>query len=199
MKTKLAVVLGCLIGAVVLPLGFGYKDSQAGSKADKPSSKIGVVSIRRIFQDCRRNAGYRQEAFAEQSRVIAELERLSKEIETGKAGLKTLKAGSNDHLTLMKEVLEKQAGLQAQQEFHKQQMVLRDQRWTEELYKDILRETGKVAEQKGLDLVFGTDEVELPAPSANELMLTIKTHKLLYSGGCLDITDEVMALLDAEK
>ena len=196
MKIKI-MILSCLIGAVVLSMGAELRS--AGSKADIPDSRIGVVSIRKIFQDCKRNAKYRQEATAEQDKVIAELEKLSKEIEAERAGLQTLKAGSDDHLALMKEILAKQANLQALQEFHKQQIALKDQKWTEELYKDILREVREVAEQKSLDLVFEKDEVELPALSANELMLTIRTHKLLYSGGCLDVTDEVTARLDGEK
>ena len=196
MKIKI-MILSCLMVAAVLSMGAELRS--AGSKADIPGSRIGVVSIRKIFQDCKRNAKYRQEATAEQDKVIAELKKLSKEIEAERAGLQTLKAGSDDHLALMKEILAKQANLQALQEFHKQQIALKDQKWTEELYKDILREVREVAEQKSLDLVFEKDEVELPALSANELMLTIRTHKLLYSGGCLDVTDEVTARLDGEK
>ena len=197
MKIRTAVVLGCLVGVVILTMCFEY--SWARSKAEKTASRIGVVSIRKIFEDCKRSVKYREETVAEQNRVIAELEKLAKEIEAGRAGLRTLKEGSSDHLALVKELLTKQANLQAQQEFHKQQMGLKDQRWTEELYKDILRITSKVAKQKGLDLVFEKGEIELPATSANELMLTIRTHKLLYSGGCLDITDEVIVQVDAEK
>ncbi len=196
MKIKI-MILSCLMVAAVLSMGAELRS--AGSKADIPGSRIGVVSIRKIFQDCKRNAKYRQEATAEQDKVIAELKKLSKEIEAERAGLQTLKAGSDDHLALMKEILAKQANLQALQEFHKQQMALKDRRWTEELYKDILREVREVAEQKSLDLVFEKDEVELPALNASELMLTIRTHKLLYSGGCLDVTDEVTARLDGEK
>ena len=196
MKIKI-MILSCLMVAAVLSMDAELRS--AGSKADIPDSRIGVVSIRKIFQDCKRNAKYRQEATAEQDKVIAELKKLSKEIEAERAGLQTLKAGSDDHLALMKEILAKQANLQALQEFHKQQIALKDQKWTEELYKDILREVREVAEQKSLDLVFEKDEVELPALSANELMLTIRTHKLLYSGGCLDVTDEVTARLDEEK
>ena len=196
MKIKI-MILSCLMVAAVLSMGAELRS--AGSKADIPGSRIGVVSIRKIFQDCKRNAKYRQEATAEQDKVIAELKKLSKEIEAERAGLQTLKAGSDDHLALMKEILAKQANLQALQEFHKQQMALKDQKWTEELYKDILQEVREVAERKSLDLVFEKDEVEFPASSANELMLTIRTHKLLYSGGCLDITDEVTARLDEEK
>jgi len=188
-------VLSFIAGAVVLSLAYEY--SQAASKSEQLQSKIGVVSIQRVFQQCKRNTEYREETDVEQEKIIAELDKLSKEIEAERAGLKTLKTGSSDHLALMKGIFEKQAKLQAQREFHKQQITLKDQRWTEQLYQDILRITGEVAKQKGLDLVFEKDEIELPAASANDLMLTIRTHKLLYCGGCLDISDEVMTRLDA--
>lgn len=194
------MVLSCLIGAVVLfaPVSRdGY--SRAESKTERVNTKIGIVNIRKIFGDCKRNVRYREQAAAEQNSIVAELEKLSKEIEAERAGLKTLKTGSSDYLASMKEILEQQAKLQAQQEFHKQQIELKDRQWTEGLYKDILRETGEVAKQKGLDLVFEKDNIEFPSPSANELMLSIRTHKLLYSGGCLDITSEVLARLDAQE
>ena len=195
MKFKTITLI--FLGVVVLLMGYEY--TQAESKADKLSLNIGVVSVRKIFGECKKNARYREEATAEQDKIVAEMEKLSKEIEADKAGLRTLKAGSSDHLALMKEVFEKQARLEAQREFYKQQMALKDQRWTEELYTNILQETGEVAKQKGLDLVFEKDEIDLSTPSANELMLTIRTHKLLYSDGCLDITDEVMTRVDAEN
>lgn len=174
-------------------------DKPAPQTADRPSVKIGVVSVRRLFQNSKKNAVYMEQAGAEQSKIIAELEKLSREIEAERAGLKVLKEGSSDYLTAMRQLLTKQASFQAQQEFHKQQMELKDHQWTEQLYKDILRHTEEVAKQKGLDLVFERDEVELPSPSANELMMTIRTHKLLYSGGCQDITADVLARLDAEQ
>lgn len=194
MKIKV-MILSCLVGVLVLPVGYEY--GQAESKAEKPSLKIGVVSIQKIFRDCDRSAKYRQETTAEQNKVIAELEKLSRDIEAGKAGLKTLKVGSSDHLALAKEILEKEAKLQAQREFHKQQMALKQHRMIEDIYRDILRGTREVAKEKGLDLVFEKSEPQLPASSTSELERTMGTHKLLYSGGCLDVTDDVMARVDA--
>jgi len=161
--------------------------------------KIGVVSVEKIFQDCKRSVKYREGAIAERDRVNAELGKLKAEIDAEKEGLKTLKAGSSDYMSLMKEVLTKQANLQVQQTFYEQQMALKEQKTVEGLYKDILRETSEVAKQKDLDLVFERSKPELPAPSAKELTMTISTHKLVYSGELLDITDEVMARLDSEE
>ena len=158
---------------------------------------IGVVSVQKIFQDCKRSVKYREDAITERDRVNAELGKLKAEIDDGKQGFRTLKVGSSDHMTLMKEILTKQANLQLQQTLYEQQRALKEQKMVEELYKDILRETSEVAEQKGLDLVFERSEPELPATTANELTMTISTHKLVYSGELLDVTDEVMTRLDS--
>jgi Skp family chaperone for outer membrane proteins len=159
--------------------------------------KIGVVSVRRIFQDCRRNAKYRQELTTKRDRIAAEIEKLSNEIDVGKAGLKALKPGSPDYLSGVKEVLEKQARLQAQQEFYKRQMELSEQIAIEGLYKDVIEATAEVAKEKSLDLVLERSELDLPAGSSNELTLTISTNKVLYNAGCEDITDAVLAKVDA--
>jgi len=192
MKIKM-MVLGCLIGAVVLSMQY----SQAEPKADKPSLNIGIVSIERIFQNCKRTIKYRQEVAAERRSIEAKLEKLSKEIEAKEAGLETLKAGSSDYLAQMKEILQKRSSLRVDTEFHNREMALKEQRTTEKLYGDILRETKEIAKQKGLDLVFEVSEPVLPASSPTQLELAMATHKLLYSAGCLDITDEVVARLDA--
>lgn len=163
-------------------------------KSDMP--KAGVVSIRKIFRDCKRSARYRQESNAERQKIDVELTRLDNEIKAQNAGLKTLKIGSENYMAQVKEILEKQASLQAQQEYHKQQLALKEQRITEGIYSDILRITSKIAKEKGLDWVFETSEPEIPALTPTELELSMGMHKLLYGGGCLDITDEVMARLD---
>ena len=198
MKIKI-MVLGCLMGVVVLSVGYAYGwGKPKEEEVVIPAPKIGIVSVKKIFQNCQRNIKYREEARAEQDRILVELQQLDAEIRAAETGLETRKPESADYLQLAKELAQKRASLPVQQRFYEQQLALKDQKWTEQLYKDILQETNAVARQKGLDLVFENDEPEFPAPTANELMLTIRTHKLLYSGGCLDITDEVIARLDAE-
>jgi Skp family chaperone for outer membrane proteins len=69
---------------------------------------------------------------------------------------------------------------------------------SKELYQDILRITSELAEQKDLDLVLEKDEIDEISLSVNEISRTMSTHKVLYSGGCVDITNEVVARLDKE-
>ena len=167
--------------------------------ADNKCLKIGVVSVRKIFQDCKRNTKYRQEMSVERDKLEAELESLSKDIDAGKSKLKMLKQGSADYLSGMKDVLDKQGSLQAKQEYFKRQMDVREQAVIEQLFKDVLKATGEVAKSKGFDIVLEKSEPDLPASSSNELTLVISTYKVLYTAGCEDITDAVMAKVDANS
>jgi Skp family chaperone for outer membrane proteins len=167
--------------------------------ADNKCLKIGVVSVRKIFQDCKRNTKYRQEMSVERDKLEAELESLSKDIDASKSRLKMLKSGSADYLSDMKDVLEKQGSLQAKQEYFKRQMDMREQAVIEQLFKDVINATAVVAKEKGFDMVFEKSEPDLPASNSNELTLTISTYKVLYSAGCEDITDAVMAKVDANS
>ncbi len=195
MKVK-TMVLSCLTGVVILAMGYEY--SQAQPKADTSSSKIGTVSILKVFRDSKRSDAHRTEFNAEQSKIIAALKILSKEIEAKEAGLRALKPESSDYLAQRKDLIDKQARLEAEQKFFKEQAILKQYKLSKELYQDILRITSELAEQKGLDLVLKKDEIDLLALSVNEISETVRTHKVLYSGGCVDISDEVVARLDKE-
>jgi len=195
MKVK-TMVLSCLTGVVIMAMGYEY--SQAQPKTDTPSSKIGVVSILKVFRECKSSAAHRNELLAEQNRIRAALQTLSKDIAAQEAGLKALKPESSDYLAQRKELIDKQARLEAEQKFYKEQVILKQYKWSKELYQEILRITSELAEQKGLDLVLKKDEIDLLALSVNEISETVRSHKVLYSGGCVDISDEVVARLDKE-
>ncbi|MFB0524746.1 MAG: OmpH family outer membrane protein [Phycisphaerae bacterium] len=196
MKIRTAIILSCLIGLVFLSIGYEYSraEPQAGAHL-----AVGLVSVRKVFRECKSNIRYREEAMAEYNRAMAELERLTKELEADEAGLKTLKLGSPDHLKQYQQILEKRANLEAQQQYYKQRRALKEKQRTEQLYEEILQITKDLAEQKGLDLVLEDDEPEFPVASAEELVMTINTHKVLYSAGCRDITGDVVARLDEAR
>jgi Skp family chaperone for outer membrane proteins len=192
-KSIIVMVLVIVLSGIIVSAG-------ADKAADNKCLKIGVVSVRKIFQDCKRNAKYKQEMTAERDQMENELDTLSKQIEIGKNSLKKLKPGSDDYLSGMKDVLEKQGTLQARQEYYKRQMDAREQVVIERLFRDVSDATAEVAKSKGLDLVLEKSEPDLPAANSNELTLVISTHKVLYSSsGCEDITDAVMAKVDANS
>ena len=172
---------------------------KAASSPDNKCLKIGVVSVSKIIKECKRYTKYGQEMTAEQDKLETELESLSKDIDASKSKLKMLKPSSADYLAGMKDIFDKRASLQARQEFFKQQIDIRQQTFLEQLFKDVVKATGEVAKNKGFDLVLEKSEPDLPASSYNELMLKVYTHKVLYNSGCEDITDAVLAKVDANS
>ena len=81
-------------------------------------------------------------------------------------------------------------------QFVSQQRVFEDRRWTETLYKEVLRITKDLAKKKGLTMVLGVDEPVFPMTNTDELMMALHTHKVLYSGGCVNLSAEVVAEMD---
>ena len=69
---------------------------------------------------------------------------------------------------------------------------MEDGQWTELLYKEVLRITKELAKQKGLAIVFEVAEPDFPMTNTDELMMALQTHKVLYSGGCVDLTADVV-------
>jgi Skp family chaperone for outer membrane proteins len=198
MKIK-TMVLCCLAGVVVLAMApAGNRRGQAQLKDDVPSSKIGTVSIMKVFRDCKSSAAHRSELIAEQSRIRAELEKLSTQLQAEEDGLKAFKQDSSDYLARREEIINKQASMKAQDDFGKLQLTLKQYKWSKKLYQDILLIVSELAKEKGLDLVLEKDEIDEISLSVNEISQTIRTNKVLYSGGCIDITDEVVARLDKE-
>ena len=196
MKIKKAI-LGCLIGAVVLLLVHEY--SMAQVKPNDTTLPIGIVDVRRALRECKATTKYRERTNAENSKMDAEEELLTREIQALAAGLRALKQGTSDHLAQYKEYLQKQANLKTLQEFNPQQKALKHQQWTQELYREILRITKVLAAEKKLPLVLGSDEPVFPIQRYEELAMTLSTHKVLYGNGCADLTDEVIAELDKEE
>jgi len=194
MKSKamiLAITAGLLLTVVYFDSGF------AKAKSEAPSGKIGFVNIRSVFQNCKRNERYKVDSAAEKERLMAELSKLSKEVEAAKAGMQAYQPGSDDYMIQFKEALEKQASLEAKTKFYEQKLGSQDKVWTQKLYQDIVKITSDVAKGKDLDIVFGEDDANFENISANELMMTIRMQKVLYKKASIDITDEVLARLDA--
>jgi Skp family chaperone for outer membrane proteins len=191
-------IRGTMIGVLicVVLLFATLEHGRAASEPTPPPTKIGIISIRGVFNNSTRHAQYRSQALASQSRARSQLEDLSRDVDADEAGLKALKPGTADYLKQLQTVLEKRAKLDSQQEYLKQQRTLEDKTWMEGLYQETLKIVQAVAKEKGLNLVLERTEPEFPV-SSEELMMTFSTHKVLYADGCVDLTAEVTSRLDA--
>ena len=193
MKNKSFVLVS--VAALVILTGI-YDFGWAKTDSESNYAKIGTISIRRIFEGCKKNIDYRNKAQEEQQKAVNLLKKLNTEIQAAKAGLETLKPDSKEYTELIRETLQKEAQLQAEKKFYENYLAEQDKVWTEKLYIDIVRIAGEIAKEKDLDIVLENDEPEFPVPNSNELMLLIRTRTVIYSAGCTDISDAVIERLD---
>jgi Skp family chaperone for outer membrane proteins len=194
MKTTV-VALSCLIVAVVLLAGGWAGGSKAGIPT--PGPQIGVVRIVETLQVLAKARKHADEIMADRNQAHAELQALAREIETEEAELAGLKATSSDHLRQSEALAEKKAHFSAHKDFLDRQLLLKQQSWTQKTYGEIVRVVREVAVEKGLPLVLVKDDPNVPGLEAVSAL--IATQKVIYCGGCPDITQEVQARLIAAK
>jgi Skp family chaperone for outer membrane proteins len=169
---------------------------RAASQATPPTSKIGIVSVRDVFNGSKKHALYQAQLAQRVSKARAQIDELNKQVDTAEAELKVLKQGTVDYVKQYQAVLEARSKLQNEQELLKAQRMAEDKKWFEDLYQEALKAIEALAKEKGLDLVLERSEPKFPLAS-EEVWSTVGTHKVLYSGGCVNLTNDVIDRIDA--
>ena len=181
----------------------GWQYSQAAK--DKPvlPLKIGVVSVKEVFEKCLMKQTVEKNLAAEGDKKFNELKQLEATIEADKAALDKRKQDSADYMTMLKALMLKQSELEAQKQFYQQELTVMEMQGKEKIYRKILEVVTALAQEKALDIVLSRDDNYLNRPessaaaeSPTELVLTTKTHKLLYFNPEFDITVEALAAMD---
>jgi Skp family chaperone for outer membrane proteins len=184
-----------LLGSVILAF-LSYERGLAAARKEITPARIGVVSVNRILTNSKKHAQWQEKMAVEEQTARGEIDKLGKELEAVKADMATRKVGSNDYMKLMRQALNKEAAYEARKQSYEREMSLKVQLWTEDLYRDVLAVISTVAKEKGLDMIVAKEEVEFPSAGIRDLMLLIRTNKVLYHSEHMDITNEVLAVLD---
>ncbi len=198
MKSRTSVVF-VVLAMIVL---FGVYHELGGAASNKKGflpARTGIVSIQRVLQESNKSKSWDIMIQAEVDKMKSELLQLRNEVTAGEEKLKTRSPESGDYIRLSRELMEKAAMYKAKEEFFQQDMMARQQRWTEKSFREVLAAVETVANDKGLDIVLAKEEYHWPVNSANELMLVMRTSKVLYNSDELDITESVLAAWDAAK
>jgi Skp family chaperone for outer membrane proteins len=189
------IATSILVCGVALLMAMQY--GRAASQATPPASRIGIVSVRDVFSGSKKHAQYQALLAQRVSKARAQIEELNKQVETAEADLKVIRPGTADYVKQYQAVLEARSKLQNEQELLKQQRMAEDKKWFEDLYQEALKAVDALAKERGLDLVLERSEPRFPLASAEEVLSTVGTHKVLYGGGCVNLTNDVIDRVDA--
>jgi Skp family chaperone for outer membrane proteins len=173
---------------------------QTTAQADAAGpAKVAVVDVTKVLESSKKHQAWKDKMEKEQEQMKAEFAKMKSDLESLQQNIKLRKVGSDDYINLSSQFVEKKAIMEAKNAFYEEKVTSQMQNWTEDLYKTLMIVVDRVAQQKGIDLVLAKEQLDLPAPSLRDFMLTIKTKKVLYNDNKLDITAEVLAALDSEK
>ncbi len=194
MKHSKNTILVVTVAALVL-LG-AYQQGKLDADSEVKPAKIGVVNVTKVLENSVSNKQWQEKMQQDQTDTKNQFNQLRTELEAIQANLKLRMPGTEDFLKLRQEMVEKGAMLEAKNKFYQDKVTFEMQRWTEELYQQLLKVVADIAQDKGLDIIIADELLELPSPSLQDFMLTVKTRKLLYHNSQYDLTDEVLTALD---
>ena len=109
MKSRNAVVITSAV--MFLMMFFGYEIGSARDRSITPA-RIGIVSVRRVFENNKKNANWQQKMEKERASMMEQMQQKAKEIDAAKADMATRKEGSSDYMRLMRQVMEETAKLE---------------------------------------------------------------------------------------
>jgi Skp family chaperone for outer membrane proteins len=172
-----------------------------GANGLKPGpTKVGVCDIRRVVTEYARFVTLRQGLEAMQAEAKAEMERRDAEVKTIMKQLEDLKKGSEDYKRLQEVVWQKSVEARAYGEIQKGRMELKQQEGLRACYDDITQAIEAYCKDTGVDIVFTNRDVPMgDEMNTKDLEAAIATRYILYANTAIDVTDAVLAKLNAKQ
>jgi Skp family chaperone for outer membrane proteins len=201
MKTRNFITIAILAGLSLSVIGFEY--TLAAKEKTIVSPKIGIVSVKEVFDKCAMKTEVKNALDAEGEKKSTELKKLEESVESDISALSKRKQDSEDYMELLRALMIKRAQLDAQKEFFQQEIVVKEIQGREKIYRKILEAITTIAQEKNLDMILNRDDNYLNHPDPNMLardpadfVRITETHKLLYFNPSLDITADVLVAMN---
>ena len=196
MKTRMVAII-CLLVIGISFLNHEYTSAQSSS----PISKIGVVNIDNVMEKCNATQTYMQKAKAEIDALRAEQTKMKEEIQAleSELGSGAYEVGSDKFYQKNRELAQKEKDMNFLGDYKQQELQMKNQLWQIELYNKIMKIAQEVGAEKDLYLVLSVEDGEMSAQRPDDFPISRKTRKVLYSGGCMDLTEIVTSRLNALK
>ena len=189
---KTGSIVFAIFAVAVLFGGLVHEPTHAQPEA-VISGRIGVVEMSKVLQSRAQSSEWQEKRKAEEDKIEEDLMSLQRDIRLAKDDMDTREPGSDDYQRLGREWMEKQALYEARKQFYQRDLAVKEDRWAKEeqewargIYQKALGAIAEVAKKREFEIVMAKEM--FPSPSA-----------VLYHAEGMDITEEVIKLLDAQN
>jgi Skp family chaperone for outer membrane proteins len=180
------VVVGALLARV------NHAQTPAGAAA----MPVGVVDLVKVFNEFEQTKALNTELDRYKQRLSDEQQKREEQLSVERQTLQGFAPDTAEYrkrsAALKKLIIEYQAWLATERE------VLKDEhgRWIERTYQMVTQSIAEVARRKGLQLALTREELETDVDDAEVLKKQILNRKVIYYDPMLDITDDVLVILN---
>jgi Skp family chaperone for outer membrane proteins len=186
------------LSAVALVLPARVASAQEGPR-------IGIVNPAKIFNEMQETKDLKQKMENDRQSIQAEAKRRADDLEEAKKARALFTEGTEDFNKKNQEMIRKAVELQVWQEMIKADLARQQKTQMKNLFEKIEAATKEVAESKKLDLVLVEQKIDLPSDpttmeqiNVDQLRNLINQRSVMYSNGKFDITNDVLANVDAK-
>ncbi|MFH0964936.1 MAG: OmpH family outer membrane protein [Planctomycetota bacterium] len=194
---RLRIVSGMVFAMAGALVGWGALSLRAAAQVERQALKVGVVDFKRAFDSYKKKAEHEAKIEAENNRISEEVRAKNEELKTLQTNVQLFEEGSEERNKADEALRKKRIEYQAFVEQSKQDLMRMQRNSIVAIYDDItkvIREYGKAQE---FDLIIKRDVPDLRASNLLDLQFQINNHKLLYNSDALDVTDAIVARLQA--
>jgi Skp family chaperone for outer membrane proteins len=163
--------------------------------------RIATVNPAKVFSEMQETKDLKQKMEADRKTITDEGQRRGQEVEDAKKKRALFNEGTDDFNKANKEYLEKVIAAQAWQELIKQDLARQQKSQMKTLFEKIEAATKDVATARKIDLVLvdqKSDWPDLDSINVDQLRGLINQRTVLFNNGRFDITNEVLAAVDAK-
>ena len=158
-------------------------------------TKVAVVDVLKLIDEYEKSGELEkklEDQFAKEEKMIKDLE---SEIKSLRAELSY--AGENKKEELQKKILEKEISYKVKRENIKKDLGRKHIKFTEDVYLDIVKAIRQYGEKEKVDMIFKKSDYERVKEPQMKMKL-LNEMEILYNKNSMDITDEVLSLLNTK-
>lgn len=162
-------------------------------------ARIATIDIPRLIAALDERAPREQQLQTFINNLNDELKAKGEEMDSAKADMQLLVAGTPERRRKAEEVTRMRIDLEVQGRWSEQLIDRRRAEVFADLFEKIRDATAKVAQQRGFDLVFSSDVGgDIPRDQEAQIRSVMSARRMLYVSSELDITDDIVRLMNNE-
>ncbi len=182
---------------VVWAVSTAVNHAQTAAPAASGPTRVAVVDIIKVFDSFNQTRVLNTKIEAHRRGLAQQAEKKEQEIKAEQAALEAFAESSAEWYKRNEQVKRMMFEYKLWEETERQKISDRHKLWVQRTYDMMAAEIARVARAHGAQLVVTTEELKMDVPDSKALISLIMNRKVIYFDPALDLSEEVLANLNA--